>query len=83
MQKRICQFLFGVLTIAVVLMGSMVKAQQPLERFEKVAAGFKSPGRDYGTVPFWVWNTKITKSNIDSMLNDYRKNDFGGIIIHP
>ncbi|HEY8955486.1 glycosyl hydrolase [Chitinophaga sp.] len=83
MHKRIRQFLFRVLTVTAVFVGSGVKAQQPLERFEKVAAGFKSPGRDYGTVPFWVWNTKITKSNIDSMLNDYRKNDFGGIIIHP
>jgi len=65
-----------------VLFADNVKAQQKLERFEEVAAGFKYPGRDYGTAPFWVWNTKITKSKIDSMLNDYHKNDFGGVIIH-
>lgn len=83
MPGSIRQFLFGFLTLAAVMVSSNTKAQQPLERFEQVAAGFKSPGRDYGTVPFWVWNTKITKRNIDSMLNDYRKNDFGGVIIHP
>lgn len=83
MQKSICQFFYCALIVAVVFVDSNVKAQQPLERFEEVAAGFKNPGQDYGTVPFWVWNTKVSKSNIDSMLNDYRKNDFGGVIIHP
>lgn len=83
MPVSIRQFLCGVLTLAAVIVSSNTTAQQPLERFEEVVAGFKSPGRDYGTVPFWVWNTKITRPNIDSMLNDYRKNDFGGVIIHP
>lgn len=76
------KILFRAFTIAAVFVASCVKAQQPLERFEEIAARFKSPGRDYGTAPFWVWNTKVTKSKIDSMLNDYRKNDFGGVIIH-
>ncbi|MGF6846822.1 hypothetical protein QFZ51_002057 [Chitinophaga sp. W3I9] len=83
MPRSIRQFLCSALIIAAVFISSNANAQQPLERFEEVAAGFKNPGRDYGTVPFWVWNTKITKRNIDSMLNDYRKNDFGGVIIHP
>lgn len=50
--------------------------------FKEVAARFNQPGRDYGTVPFWVWNTKVNKTLIDSMLNDYKSNDFGGVIIH-
>ncbi|WP_223151627.1 glycosyl hydrolase [Chitinophaga varians] len=82
MQKRICRFLYRTLTAATVLTSANTQAQQRLPRFEEVAAEFKNPGRDYGTVPFWVWNTKVTKRNIDSMLLDYRKNDFGGIIIH-
>ncbi|QJB42395.1 hypothetical protein HF324_32925 [Chitinophaga oryzae] len=83
MQKSIRQFLCRTLTIAAVMASSHIQAQQKLQRFEDVAAGFKNPGVDYGTVPFWVWNTKVTKPNIDSMLNDYRRNDFGGVIIHP
>ncbi|MEV4886240.1 hypothetical protein MRBLMN1_004800 [Chitinophaga ginsengisegetis] len=83
MLTNIRLFLYSALLPAAIFISSNANAQQPLERFEEVAAGFKSPGRDYGTVPFWVWNTKITKRNIDSMLNDYRKNDFGGVIIHP
>ncbi|MGN7819350.1 glycosyl hydrolase [Chitinophaga sp. 22536] len=82
MQKHICHFLCCTLIIAALFTYSHTQAQQRLQRFETVAAGFKNPGRDYGTVPFWVWNTKITKRNIDSMLHDYRKNDFGGVIIH-
>lgn len=66
-----------------ILMTGSVRAQQQQQRFEDIAAGFSAPGKDFGTVPFWVWNAKVTKPVIDSMLNDYRKNDFGGIIIHP
>ncbi|NLR59206.1 hypothetical protein HGH93_13910 [Chitinophaga polysaccharea] len=80
MQHNIRLFLFRMLIAVLILVCTRVNAQQ--ERFDKVAMGFKSPGRDYGTVPFWVWNTKITKTLVDSMLNDYRKNDFGGVIIH-
>lgn len=79
MQKSLCRLL----TVATILTSSHIQAQQKLPWFEEVAAEFKNPSRDYGTVPFWVWNTKVTKRNIDSMLLDYRKNDFGGAIIHP
>lgn len=68
--------------ILLVTTAAQVQAQQQLPRFETVAARLKQPGRDYGTVPFWVWNTKVTRSQIDSMLQDYRQNDFGGVIIH-
>ncbi|MBC9930180.1 glycosyl hydrolase [Chitinophaga qingshengii] len=80
MQKNIARLLCSILALAAVSGATPATAQQ---RFEDVAARFKNPGRDYGTVPFWVWNTKVTKNNIDSMLLDYSKNDFGGIIIHP
>ncbi len=68
--------------IAILLIGINATAQQPLQRFEEVAASFRHPGRDFGSVPFWVWNTKVTKTQIDAMLLDYKKNDFGGVIIH-
>ncbi|RAJ77327.1 alpha-L-rhamnosidase-like protein [Chitinophaga dinghuensis] len=73
---------FHCLLIALLLTGVLATAQQRLQGFEEVAASFRNPGRDFGSVPFWVWNTKVTKGQIDAMLQDYKKNDFGGVIIH-
>ncbi|NIG55401.1 glycosyl hydrolase [Chitinophaga sp. Cy-1792] len=73
---------YHALLFVLLLIGAAAAAQQPLQRFETVAARFRNPGADYGSVPFWVWNTRVTKNQIDSMLQDYRKNDFGGVIIH-
>lgn len=53
------------------------------DSFEALKKGFKTPGNEYGTTPFWVWNTRVTKTIIDSMLLDYKMNDFGGVIVHP
>lgn len=77
MHKKIYR---SILLAALLATGS-VHAQE--QRFEDIAAGFKAPGKDFGTAPLWVWNSKVNKREIDSMLNDFRKNDFGGVIIHP
>ncbi|MBB5437390.1 hypothetical protein HDC92_001062 [Pedobacter sp. AK017] len=50
--------------------------------FEVLKKAFKNPGNEYGTTPFWVWNTKVSREMIDSMMLDYKKNDFGGVIVH-
>nr|WP_294870471.1 glycosyl hydrolase [uncultured Pedobacter sp.] len=51
--------------------------------FDELKRTFKTPGNEYGTTPFWVWNTKVSRELIDSMMLDYKKNDFGGVIVHP
>ncbi len=43
---------------------------------------FASPDKEYGSTPFFVWNTKVTRSDIDSMLVSFKKNAFGGVFIH-
>lgn len=78
MQKKI----YHTILFAALLATGRLQAQQP-QRFEDIVTHFKTPDKDFGTVPFWVWNSKVNKRDIDSMLNDYRKNDFGGVIIHP
>lgn len=52
------------------------------DSFEQLKRAFKAPGNEYGTTPFWVWNTKVSRKLIDSMMLDYKKNDFGGVIVH-
>lgn len=44
---------------------------------------FSSPEKQYGTAPLWVWNTKVTKPIIDSMMADFKSHGFGGVFVHP
>lgn len=43
---------------------------------------FKEPSREYGTVPFFVWNGKITRQDIDSFMLDFKEAGSGGVFIH-
>lgn len=51
--------------------------------FKALSRQFAKPGRQYGTAPLWVWNTKVTRTLIDSMMADFRRQDFGGVMVHP
>ncbi len=51
--------------------------------FESLQKGFVSPGKEYGSAPLWVWHTKVTKRIIDSMMYEFKKNAFGGVMVHP
>jgi len=44
---------------------------------------FAHPGKQYGSAPLWVWNAKVTREAIDSMLVQFKRNAFGGVFIHP
>ncbi|MGN6267553.1 MAG: glycosyl hydrolase [Ginsengibacter sp.] len=75
-------FLFGTLI-------PLIVAAQPSERnagdgnFKSLKEGFLSPGKEYGSAPLWVWHTKVTKEIIDSMMAEFKQNEFGGVMIHP
>ncbi|MDP4252998.1 MAG: glycosyl hydrolase [Bacteroidota bacterium] len=55
----------------------------PATPFARLQREFASPGKDYGSAPLWIWNTKVTNGQIDSMLQDYKDNGFGGAFVHP
>ena len=46
-------------------------------------AGFAAPGNHFGSAPLWVWNTKVTRADIDTMMTGFKKNGFGGVFVHP
>lgn len=74
-----------VLTMGLFLLpGFQLREEQPNPNsFESLKKAFKNPIKDYGTTPFWVWNAKVSRELIDSMMLDYKKNDFAGVIVHP
>jgi hypothetical protein len=55
----------------------------PENTFAELQKGFLNPGKDYGSAPLWVWNTKVTKEIIDSMMLTFKEKAFGGVFIHP
>ena len=74
--------LFGIfIPIPVVSQGSQENPDN--NTFESFQKGFIAPGKEYGSAPLWVWHTKVTKRIIDSMMYEFKKNAFGGVMVHP
>ncbi|WP_084490075.1 glycosyl hydrolase [Niabella ginsenosidivorans] len=53
------------------------------DSFSAIRASFLNPDKEYQTAPLWVWNTRVTTGLIDSMLQEFKANAFGGVFIHP
>ena len=74
--------LFGIfIPIPAVSQGSQENSDN--NTFEFLQKGFIAPGKEYGSAPLWVWHTKVTKRIIDSMMYEFKKNAFGGVMVHP
>ncbi len=43
---------------------------------------FKNPAREYRGTPFWSWNTKVNKKQIEDTLSELKKMGMGGAHIH-
>lgn len=52
-------------------------------RFEKLKEQFVDPPRSFRPAPLWVWNTRVTREEIDRMLDDFKAQGFGGAFVHP
>ena len=50
--------------------------------FSELKHQFREPSKEYRTVPFFVWNGKITRQAIDSFMLDFRDAGCGGVFIH-
>jgi len=44
---------------------------------------FKNPSAIMRTAPLWVWNDRMTDSQIDKSLHELKNHGFGGAVIHP
>ncbi len=78
--------LFLVLLTGVALLNGCKKAtinEVKINDFNSLSAEFKAPSAEYTTAPFFVWNYKITKKEIDNYLNDFKKEGSSQVFIHP
>jgi hypothetical protein len=53
-----------------------------ISNFDELRREFKEPSKEYGTIPFFVWNGKITREDIDLYMRDFKESGCGGVFIH-
>ncbi|MFA5814563.1 MAG: glycosyl hydrolase [Bacteroidales bacterium] len=84
--KRLSTLLSGCFLMAsLVISCSPEKAPSPgkhIRDFDGLRKEFSLPSAEFGTVPFFVWNGKITRPDIDSYLIDFKEAGCGGVFIH-
>src|SRR5664280_1840638 len=77
---------FLVLIFSTILMSSCRKPvvnEVKINDYESLSSEFKSPSKEYTTAPFFVWNYKITKEEIDHYLDEFKKQGSLQVIVHP
>ena len=43
---------------------------------------FKNPQKEYRGLPFWAWNTSVTKDKVEKQIGDFKDMGLGGFVIH-
>ncbi|MDR1526029.1 MAG: hypothetical protein LBS79_12365 [Tannerella sp.] len=51
--------------------------------FQSIASFFANPPSEYRSKPLWVWNGKVTETELDRMLGELKEAGFGGLFVHP
>jgi hypothetical protein len=51
--------------------------------FKDLIQEFKDPPKEYGSVPLYVWNGRMTRDGIDRDMQAFKKAGFGGVFVHP
>ena len=53
------------------------------DNYQKTLMTFQSPPAEYTSAPFFVWNGKMTKEEIEYYLNDFKSKGILQVFIHP
>ena len=51
--------------------------------FTSLTTEFKAPSAEYTTAPFFVWNYRITKEEIDKFLQEFKAQGSLQVFVHP
>lgn len=74
------------IVLVFILVCSIGYASPPQSRemkFENLKKELKDPSKSFRSAPLWVWNTKVTRNDIDRMLQELKDQGFGGAFVHP
>lgn len=59
------------------------KQKKTEDKLATISAEFVNPSKTYRSAPLWVWNSEVTKNEIDRMLGELKDAGFGGAFVHP
>jgi hypothetical protein len=76
-------FICGILILIAGISAFRSNSDPSVNSFEYLKKEFAQPAKEYGSAPLWIWHTRVTKTIIDSMMLDFKKNAFGGVMVHP
>jgi hypothetical protein len=71
------------LLILVFVSLSCKKSVNTTDNYQNTSSQFEAPAAEFSSAPFFVWNGKITKKDIDYYLNDYKSKGIHQVFIHP
>ncbi len=77
---------FLIVTAGIVLLAGCKKTminEVTINDFTSLTSEFKTPSAEYTTSPFFVWNYKITKEEIDKYMNDFKNSGSSQVFVHP
>jgi hypothetical protein len=77
------QILVFLLLILVSSCKKTVVNEVKINDFAALSAEFKAPSAEYTTAPFFVWNYRITKEEIDKFLKDFKDQGSLQVFVHP
>jgi hypothetical protein len=83
--KSLKYFFLAVTAGTVLLTGckKILVNEVKINDFTSLTSEFKAPSAEYTTAPFFVWNYKITKEEIDNYMNDFKNSGSSQVFIHP
>ena len=80
--QNYCACFFILLLIMTGCAGSNEKAVTE-DDFKSIEMSFVDPPSEYRSMPLWVWNGKVTETELDRMLAELKDAGFGGLFVHP
>jgi hypothetical protein len=73
----------GVVVLALGLIFQACRGTVKGDLAADVQKTFADPPSEYRSAPLWVWNDRVTKEEIDTLLPDLKAHGIGGVFIHP
>jgi hypothetical protein len=73
----------SIIALAIVSCKKVTINEVKINDFASLSAEFKSPSSEYTTAPFFVWNYKITKEEINNYLLEFKKQGSSQVFVHP
>lgn len=81
-KKKLSLCLAGLVVVTTACSGGSERKKTE-DKLATISAEFVNPSKTYRSAPLWVWNSEVTKADVDRMLEELKGAGFGGAFVHP